>query len=98
MHDVAGIGLEIACRRLLDVGDTFKAGRRPFTQLAQKFQQIADVAAALVEIERVAPTDRRDAGATDTALSLRFLGDTINRNYPVHVPGQIVTVEFDFEV
>ena len=91
MHDIGPVGLEVAARRLLDVLHPFVALRRRLAHLPQEGEQISDVGAALVEVQRIAPV-------LDAALLLGRGGDAIDAHQSFDVPVEIVAVEFDLEV
>src|SRR5262249_12930616 len=85
------MGLQITSRRLLDVLDALEAGGSLLPDLLQKLQEITDVRAAFVEIERIVP-------ALDTPLSLRFGSDAVDMDDAVDVPGEIVAVQLNLQV
>ena len=68
-----------------------KPGRRLLLQLSQELEQVLDVRALLVEVERVVP--RRHA-----ALPLRLRGHALDADDAVHVPAEVVAVELDLQV
>ena len=55
------------------------AGRRAFLQLPQELEQVLDVLAPLVEVERVPPL-------RDAALLLHLLRDRVHRDDALDVP------------
>ena len=91
VHDVVAVRRQVAGRRLLDVGDALETRRRLFLHLRQKLQQVADVRAALVEVQRIAP-------GADAAPPLRLPGNAVDADDALHVPAQVVAVELDLEV
>src|SRR5262245_53051305 len=55
VHDVSPVLLEVACGRLLDVLNAVKPGGCSLADPGEELDQVADVRAALVEVERVRP-------------------------------------------
>ena len=91
MHPVSRIGAKVAGRGLLDVGHAFEGAAASFLYLCQEVQEVAHVAALFVEIEGVCPVG-------NGAFVLCPGGDGVDVADAVHVPVEVVAVEFDFEV
>src|SRR6266542_4512126 len=55
VHHVRAVLLQIPGSRLLDVDDAIESGRRGFAPEPQGVEQVGDIRAALVEVERILP-------------------------------------------
>ena len=91
MHHILAVGLKIPRRGLLNVLDSLESFRRLLLHRVQKIQQVLDVGAAFVEVERIDPL-------ADAALLLGFGGYPVNPHHTLHVPLQVVAVQLDLEV
>ena len=91
VHGILPVLLQIPRCGLFNIPDPFETRGRLFLQATQKFQQVANVGAALVEVERIPPSFH-------PALCLNFSRRPIDPQYPVEVPVQIVAVQLDLNV
>ncbi|MBV6431874.1 MAG: hypothetical protein IANPNBLG_02007 [Bryobacteraceae bacterium] len=88
VHDVVAIGLEVARGGLFDIFDAFKALGGGLLHFVEKFQEVADVGAALIEIDAVAPVD----------LGTGIIGDAVDVDDALDVPLEFVALKFDLDV
>ena len=88
MHDIAGVRFQIAGGRLFDVLNAGERRRLFVTEFPDHLEQVSDIRAAFVEIERIVPSR---AGP-------HLHGHPIDTQDALDIPGEIVAVEFDFEV
>src|SRR5438128_1765942 len=91
MHDIVAVFLKIAVRRLFDVLNALEPGRRPLLYPCQELQQVADVGAAFIEVERIEPT-------LDATSPLGFCGNTVHADDAFDVPTEVVAIELDLEM
>src|SRR5438094_818576 len=87
------MGGQVARRRLLDVGDALEPARRLVLDLSHELQQIADVGAALIEVERVRPfldaAVQQRRGVQKWAYSLDFNERCANVGYLLEFVRQV---------
>ena len=91
VHILIAMRFQIARRGLLHVLDAVETGGRLLLHAPQKIDQVIDVGALLIEVERINPFRH-------APLLLCLLGHAVHRQHAVDVPFHLIAIQLDLEV